>query len=542
MPACLFKNSPNDESLQQSLKAVETCNVNSFQWLRKIASSQGNLAQYIKLYVSFFQVFASFVTFNASWPYLLISAMEWIKVTLFLDVLQLPGVSCLWSGVSFKSRLLTYTAGPLVLIAALLLPSVCAHVLGFNTVEKLERWKRLMDSTWRNIMFLLFFIYPVVSLSTLQVFDCRPRGLNLLATDFSEPCPQSTSFLVVWSAIFIAAYPLGIPCFCLISMIRMGVPLVAADLYERGTLSAMMTAYLQSENVQELLKMAARLRALKAGKAAERMQSEYQRQVDQIYSETFLDNGFFRFEQESELCDFVRLLLIHYRVDPFSPVQMKDFKALINNLVKDASLFTDTHGAILTKKEAIQLLLFQWDSQIQDCFSSIKKEIREKSLKGDSSNIKKVQETLCLLRGRQSMLEFASKTKNGHLILSQKIRRLGDRLVADKRIPTPYVEWNTEPALEPALQGPSRQNSAGTAHLEALFAVHPDLPDERLRTGAWAFLFRLVSRRAASEHSDLHTVNQRKTLEGPAIKRMGFFLASYRADFWFWELLEMARK
>ena len=74
------------------------------------------LTQYLKLYISFFQVFSSFLTFHVTWPAILSSTMTWIKGTLFLDALQLPGLGCLWVGVNFKQRLFTYTLGPLVVL------------------------------------------------------------------------------------------------------------------------------------------------------------------------------------------------------------------------------------------------------------------------------------------------------------------------------------------------------------------------------------------------------------------------------------------
>jgi hypothetical protein len=491
--------------------------------------------------VSFFQVFSSFVTFNASWPYPLISAMVWIKGTLFLDVLQLPGVSCLWGGVSFKSRLLTYTVGPSFLIAALLLPALCARIKGFHSIQK-DEWKQVVDLMWRNIMYCLFFIYPVVSLSSFQVFDCRPRGLNLLAADFREACPPTTSFLVVWSAAFIIIYPLGIPCFCLMSIVGMGVPLLAADMYERGILSAMIGSYLQSENVQLLLNMAKWLRALKTSKVADGEISEYQRQVSIIYTETFKKNGMCRFELESEHCNFVQKLLIHYYVDPFRPIQKKEFQFLVRNLVKDADMFTDTDGAILTKKEAIQLLVCQWDPEIDKRICEIKAKIRATTSENDTpEKIKEFQRLICSIKARKSVLELASKEKNGFLMLNKNIRRLGQRLVADKKITNPHVEW-TPDSLEPAQQEPKEQSPSSIDLLESLFVVHPDLPDQRLQTGVWALIFRIISKLAASEQRNLHTVNQRKSLERAAIKRLGFILVGYKVDFWYWELIEMTRK
>ena len=149
--------------------------------------------QYLKLKISYFQVVSSFLTFNVNWPELLRSCMLWIKGTLFLDVLQLPGLSCLWIGINFKKRLLTYTLGPLVVSAFLVMPCMFGWLAGYRE-RKPAQWEAAADAAWKNIMFWVFLVYPVVSLTTLQAFDCQPSGLGLLAADRNFQCPSNSDF------------------------------------------------------------------------------------------------------------------------------------------------------------------------------------------------------------------------------------------------------------------------------------------------------------------------------------------------------------
>jgi hypothetical protein len=206
--------------------------------------TKDRITQYLKLYISFFQVVASFLTFHVQWPSLLLSAMSWIKGTLFLDVVQLPGLSCLWAGVNFQQRLFTYTLGPIAVVATFLVPVAFAWAAGFRRT-KAQNWGAVSDAAWRNVMFWIFLVYPVVSLTTLQAFDCQPAGLSRLAADFSQPCPSNDSILRIWSFVFILVYPIGIPLFCYVSMVGMGVHLVARDKIEFNILSAIVAKYSQ---------------------------------------------------------------------------------------------------------------------------------------------------------------------------------------------------------------------------------------------------------------------------------------------------------
>ena len=209
------------EDVQSSVQIVKSA-------LRFLSNHSQSILPYLKLFITFFQVLSSFISFQVDWPPFLLNIMGWLKGTLFLDVVTLPGLSCLWQGVSFQSRLISYTLGPLAVIALLLVPVlVNKMIVNFWSTSYEQRTERVVSAAWKNIMFGMFLIYPIVSLATMEAFKCHPTGpgLEKLTADFNEPCPGPTHFLSIWSYVFIAVYPVGIPLFCYFSMLSMGVHL-----------------------------------------------------------------------------------------------------------------------------------------------------------------------------------------------------------------------------------------------------------------------------------------------------------------------------
>ena len=206
--------------------------------------TKDRIVQYLKLYITYFQVVSSFLTFSVKWPDLLRNSMLWIKGTLFLDVLQLPGLACLWTGIAFDQRIMTYTLGPLVVSFCLVMPCIFGWLAGYRE-KKPTQWKAASNAAWKNIMLWVFLVYPVVSLTTLQAFDCQPAGLGLLAADRNLKCPSGGDFLTGWSVAFIFVYPIGIPFFCFISMLGMGVHLIAQDKINANILSSVVAKYMQ---------------------------------------------------------------------------------------------------------------------------------------------------------------------------------------------------------------------------------------------------------------------------------------------------------
>jgi hypothetical protein len=142
----------------------------------------------------------------------------------------LPGLACLSAEISFTAKLVIYTVSPLVMSVLLGLPLVPAllmvHAHGWAG-EWGTRAEATIDRFWNNIIFAYFVLYPVVSTSALQAFNCQPAGLGLLSSDYREMCPASLSFISLYSTAFSILYPLGLPLFFYASLLYLSVGMVA---------------------------------------------------------------------------------------------------------------------------------------------------------------------------------------------------------------------------------------------------------------------------------------------------------------------------
>ena len=227
-----------------------------------------NLPQYFKIFVGYFQITSSFLSFQVHWPSTFLSAMMWLKATINFSVLSLPGISCLWRTIPYRRKLLVYTLSPLVLIALLALPCVFAYfriqiaqadVDPRRIDSRQRRYVATLDRFWNAVMFIAFMMYPLLCLVTLEPFDCQPSGLGLLGTDRREKCPDPLSFERVWASIFLFLYPFGVPIASILVLRSMGVHKLAAEKIEAAVISAMInlfikrTTSIESQRIAQIL-------------------------------------------------------------------------------------------------------------------------------------------------------------------------------------------------------------------------------------------------------------------------------------------------
>ncbi len=131
-------------------------------------------------------------------------------------------MSCLWHGVGFDSTLRLYTIAPLGVMASFMLPLLLAFIRGYSPYTRDVhpedyRWTEALDKFWTSIMFVLFAMYPAVSIATMRAFNCDVN-LGLLKDDYRVVCPPWYSFTCIYSAFFFVVYPLGIPVFMNVSL------------------------------------------------------------------------------------------------------------------------------------------------------------------------------------------------------------------------------------------------------------------------------------------------------------------------------------
>ena len=113
---------------------------------------------------------------------------------------------------------------PLLVILIFGLPYLASFF--YNTHRRVEVFDELCNSA----MWMIYLIYPLLCIMTIQGFSCvTVEGMRLLSADMSEPCPwdaneRSKSAIFPWTCISTLLYPVGIPFGLLVFLLRLDVP------------------------------------------------------------------------------------------------------------------------------------------------------------------------------------------------------------------------------------------------------------------------------------------------------------------------------
>ena len=184
--------------------------------------------------------------FKVNWPASIQSLIIFSKDVFQTDIIRLPSVSCLWQGITFFRKLQLYTLTPLVLLGLLIMPVVTGWIHRLHrSVDQVHRWHATLNKAWSNVMFVLFIIYPAVSLGTVLAINCDTQ-LGLLRDDYRVTCPPIDSFLTLYSFCFFVLYPFGIPIFMISSCLYMDIRSIVKEKLEKESFRAMVTLFIQS--------------------------------------------------------------------------------------------------------------------------------------------------------------------------------------------------------------------------------------------------------------------------------------------------------
>ena len=517
-----------------------------------LAAILKQLPPYLKLYITNFQITATFLNFAVKWPSLLQNMMLWLKSTVFLDILSLPGLNCLWQGVNFKNKLLLYTLIPLGGVAILLLPVGYYGIVGYfrpRTVNLKHKKMAAVSAAWKNIMYLSFLAYPVVSLTTLQAFDCQPLGLNRLAADYGEPCPNNSNLLRVWSIIFIWIYPLGIPAFCYIAMLGMGVHLIAQDTLNKELLHGLAVKYIQctgrsSKKVLELFNFGKDLHDTDV----------HSKLIEEIYN-FFIDiNGNIiennrKFGSSDVDTEMLREFLYQHALPFQHTFSQDDFKRMLRSASANKNLMLNVTAGSITKEQAIELISFDWRKKSEHSLSESSAALANSKNKPVAESLKSLEKTELdkqaedSARNKRKYLNYIAK--NDFKILGTQLLKLAQDLRDENIITARTVPWdesineleNNENKKMPAGQHELTDNR----FLQDVYALHPELPDDH-HWNAVVILQNCLGNLFFKVPESWKCAQGRMKLKSLAINRVGFIFASYHAKFWFWELLEMLRK
>jgi hypothetical protein len=123
---------------------------------------------------------------------------------------------------------------PLVLIAALALPSLIAMGLGlcfFGGIRNYPNYKEIVAKFDSSMMLVLFLIYPSLSATVVRAFSCRNYGVDgrFLADDHTVDCDSPEyQQMRIWAIVCVVLYPFGIPAFYYSQMVWAGLPKLLA--------------------------------------------------------------------------------------------------------------------------------------------------------------------------------------------------------------------------------------------------------------------------------------------------------------------------
>jgi Ca2+-binding EF-hand superfamily protein len=232
--------------------------------------------QYAKILIGYFQVVGSFVTFKVVWPFFLGSCIAFLSDVadlLKIDLLELPNLSCTWLSVSYEHKTYFKLIFPLVVIVFMSIP-VAVSLLQCNCTKKKQnqcpnleedgrsdakaaaalarqRYEKVLDCFWNNLMFWLFIIYPGASRASLEPFVCmKIYKTNYLIASW-EDCPWGGGSLRTWkplagiALLFIFIYPIGVPVLMYLFMRYNGVPEMAKKKIGNSLVTSMISIFMK---------------------------------------------------------------------------------------------------------------------------------------------------------------------------------------------------------------------------------------------------------------------------------------------------------
>ena len=201
-----------------------------------------------KIIISYFQVVSTFITtFSIPWPDEIFAFLQNMDV-FNLDFLSLPATTCLVSDLDYSHRVALVTLAPLVVLALLAIPSCIARLMASSGSRSArERFEETVSAFFWWGLFLLFVVYPAVSVSVLSTFSCLDLGRtgNLLRSDMRVQCPERGEFVWVFSLVAIFVYPVGIPVGMFALLYYYDVPKMARQKKTAAGLKALIATFRQ---------------------------------------------------------------------------------------------------------------------------------------------------------------------------------------------------------------------------------------------------------------------------------------------------------
>ena len=322
---------------------------------------------------------------QVDWPPELTRIMEDLGGIVQINLVQLPKLSCLWVGIDFKTTLVFTTVGPLVVAVLLAIPlCVCklkALCFGWTDASR-EIFEALQDQFFANLLFMCFLIYPICSLTSLQVtilgapfvlvfpskrtlsvpvffyfyqaFDCH-ESLRVLRVDMRTECQGLFSWLGLYSLVCFFVYPLGLPLVFWYILKFQGVPQMAQRKRVNRAFTNLLALFNKSIGTNE-----AKLLAQLIGRV-ESDEDELERRIEQIYARLCLfetDNTHVGNETEKLL---YKCFCEHFQLEANQRLDEVMSITLMRRVVANSMAFTGMETIEnVTKKQGSMLLSHEW--------------------------------------------------------------------------------------------------------------------------------------------------------------------------------------
>ena len=227
--------------------------------------------QMFKIVIGFYQIISSFFNFNIKWPDNLAQIFR-IAENVNFNFLTLPSIGCIALGVSYKTKLMMFTLAPFCVLILITLPCLMAKLILREKLQESpwkDRYARAKVTMYKNILFFVFLIYPMVSITVLKGLHCRDFGpppdkwqsssFKLLVSNVNVACPYSPGGsydVFMYTLVFVFVYPIGVPL-CLYLVLRAyDIPGLAQRKIVRCGLTVMIQTYMSETCPIELKKLA----------------------------------------------------------------------------------------------------------------------------------------------------------------------------------------------------------------------------------------------------------------------------------------------
>jgi len=140
-----------------------------------------------------------------------------------MEIFKLYGYDCMFGGINYLGRLALVTTVPMLVVFIFTVPWLASFFY------QKHRRSLVFDTCANSVMWVIYLIYPLLCLMTIQGFKCvNVEDLHLLAADMKEPCPwkegERGSWIFVWSVASMLLYPIGIPVILLACLLRLDLP------------------------------------------------------------------------------------------------------------------------------------------------------------------------------------------------------------------------------------------------------------------------------------------------------------------------------